>query len=104
MTRGEVWWAAFPKPAGRRPVVLLSRDESYRVRQLVTIASVTTAVRGIPVEVPLGPGDGLPRACAVNCDTLTTIPKTFLVHQITRLSPAKLQQLDDAIKFALDLP
>jgi mRNA interferase MazF len=49
--RGEVWWANLPAPAGRRPVVLISRNEAYRVRALVTIAPVTTRIRGIPVEV-----------------------------------------------------
>ena len=31
MRRGEVWWADLPAPAGRRPVVLLSRNEAYAV-------------------------------------------------------------------------
>ena len=51
--------ADLPRQAGRRPVILLSRDEAYEVRRLVTVAPVTTRVRGIPVEVPLGPKDAL---------------------------------------------
>ncbi len=51
MKRGEVWWAEQPKPIGKRPVVLLSRDEAYKVRNAVTIAQVTTTARKIPVEV-----------------------------------------------------
>ena len=104
MKRGEVWWAALPAPAGRRPVVLLSRDEAYRVRNLVTIAPVTTRIRDIPVEVRLEPSDGLPRECAINLDTITTIPKSLLVDRIALLSPEKLQAINEAIKFALDLP
>lgn len=65
MRRGEVWWANLDPPAGRRPALLLSRDDAYAVRLLVTIAPVTTRMRGIPVEVPLGPADGLDRPCAV---------------------------------------
>jgi len=103
MKRGEVWWASLPRPAGRRPVVLLSRDESYQVRNLVTIAPITTRIRNIPVEVRLGPSDGLPRNCAINLDTITTIPKTLLVDRITLLNPEKIQALNEAIKFALDL-
>jgi mRNA interferase MazF len=57
MQRGEVWWAKLPSPIGRRPVVLLSRDEAYAVRNAVTVAEVTSTVRGIPVEVELGPED-----------------------------------------------
>ena len=104
MKRGEVWWALLPKPAGRRPVVLLSRDESYQVRNLVTIAPVTTRIRDIPVEVRLGLSDGLPRECAINLDTITTIPKSLLVDRITLLRPEKLQAANEAIKFALELP
>src|SRR5947199_10761165 len=66
MRRGEVWWADLPPPAGRRPVVLLSRNEAYAVRQLVIVAPITTRVRRIPTEVPLGPEEGLPKASAVN--------------------------------------
>jgi mRNA interferase MazF len=103
MKRGEVWWATLPKPAGKRPVVLLSRDEAYQVRNLVTVAPVTTRIRNIPVEVQLGRADGLPRACAVNLDTITTIPKSLLVDRITFLNPKKIQALNEAIQFALDL-
>lgn len=53
MKRGEVWWAAQPAPIGKRPVVLLSRDEAYKVRNAITIAQITTTVRNIPVEVLL---------------------------------------------------
>jgi mRNA interferase MazF len=59
MQRGEVWWAKLPSPIGRRPVVLLSRDEAYAVRNAVTVAKVTSTVRGIPVEVELGLEVGL---------------------------------------------
>jgi mRNA interferase MazF len=38
MRRGEVWWANLPKPVGRRPVVLLSRNAAYPVGASVTVA------------------------------------------------------------------
>jgi mRNA interferase MazF len=103
MRRGEIWWAELPAPAGRRPVVLLSRDEAYAVRELVTVAPVTTRIRNIPVEVPLGRGDGLPRRCVVNLDTVTTIPRRSLVDPIARLSRQKLGSVDKALMFALGL-
>ncbi len=103
MRRGEVWWAELPKPARARPVVLLSRNEAYAVRELVTVAPVTTRVRNIPVEVPLGREDGLSKRCAANLDTITTIPKTALSRQVTVLSPEKLFAVDRALRFALGL-
>ena len=104
MQRGEVWWADLPAPAGRRPVVLLSRNEAYAVRELVTIAPVTTRIRQIPTEVLLGEDEGLPKRCVANLDTITTIPRNTLTERITSLAPEKLAALERALKFALGLP
>jgi len=101
--RGEIWWAELPRPAGRRPVILLSRDEAYEVRLLVTVAPVTTRVRGIPVEVPLGPKDGMPRECVANLDIVTTIPKDALRERLAVLSRSKMTAVDAALRFALGL-
>ena len=103
MRRGEVWWADLPKPAGRRPVVLISRDEAYAIRGLVTIVPVTTTIRDIPVEVRLGRDEGLPRACVANADTIATIPKAALADYAGVLGADKMAALDGAIRFALGL-
>ena len=103
MRRGEVWWAELPPPAGRRPVVLLSRDEAYPVRELVTVAPLTTRSRRIPSEVTLGRADGLPRRCVANLDTITTIPKRMLTHRLCTLGPGKRAAVDRALRFALGL-
>jgi len=103
MRRGEVWWAQLPAPAGRRPVVLLSRNEAYVVRELVTVAPITTRVRRIPTEVPLGVDDGLPKACVANLDTLATIPRRALSRRITALGPEKISAIEEALRFALAL-
>jgi mRNA interferase MazF len=84
-------------------VTLLSRDDAYEVRQLVTVAPVTTRVRGIPVEVPLGPKDGMPRDCVVKLDTVTTIPKDALKERLTVVSRAKMTAVEAALRFALGL-
>src|SRR5713101_9434117 len=101
MRRGEIWWAELPAPAGQRPVVLISRNEAYAVRELVTVAPVTTRIREIPTEVPLTAADGLPRRCVINLDTLTTIPKRTLKNRIASLRADKLAALDAALRFAL---
>ena len=103
MRRGEVWWAELPLPIGRRPVVLLSRDEAYAVRNAVTVAEVTTTIRGIPVEVELGPEDGLPKKCVVNLDTIVTIRKDLLIERLAILRDEKIEQINSAIKFTLPI-
>jgi mRNA interferase MazF len=103
MRRGELWWAHLPPPTGRRLVVLLSRNEAYSVRQLVTVAPVTTRIRRIPTEVALGEAEGLPKACVANLDTIATIPKAALREQISSLDPGKIAAVERALKFALGL-
>ncbi len=103
MRRGEIWWAELEPPTGRRPVVLLSRDEAYSVRSLVIVAPVTTRIRNVPSEVPLVADDGVPHDCVANLDTITTIPKECLHSRLTTLSPRKLKEIEAAIHFALGL-
>ena len=103
MRRGEIWWANLSPPAGRRPVLLLSRDDAYQVRSLCIAAPVTTRIRGIPTEVRLGPETGLPQRSAINLDTLVTIPLAALQERVTSLDPGKLKAVDAALHFALGL-
>lgn len=103
MRRGEVWWAQFPGLAGHRPAVLLSRDSAYAVRLSVTVAPVTSRIRGIPVEVEMGPDDGLPMESVANLDDITTIAKSRLQSRIATLGNEKLQAVERALRFALGL-
>jgi|SRR4030042_3649387 len=103
MKRGEIWWAELEPPVGRRPVLLLSRDEAYSVRELVIVAPVTTRVRNIPSEVPLGLENGLPKPCVVNLDTITTIAKASLRDRLTTLSVEKQKSVEVALHFALGM-
>jgi mRNA interferase MazF len=101
MRRGEIWWAELNPPAGRRPVLLLSRDEAYSVRELVAVAPVTTRICHIPSEVTLGLKDGLPKPCVINMDTITTIAKTNLQNKLTALSREKQKAVEAALHFTL---
>lgn len=83
--------------------MLLSRDAAYAVRTSITVAPVTRTIRDIPVEVPLGREDGLPDRCVANLDDLTTVPKSLLRERVSVLSDARLAEIEDAIRFALDL-
>jgi mRNA interferase MazF len=104
MKRSELWWATFPAPIGRRPVVLVSRELAYAVRANVTVVEVTTRIRGLETEVPLGPREGLPRKCVANADNLHTIARSHLDARIGALSAEKARALDAAIKLSLALP
>jgi mRNA interferase MazF len=81
----------------------MSRNEAYAVRALVTVAPVTTRIRTIPTEVPLGREDGLPKRCVVNLDTVTRIPKESLGSRVSTLSGEKLGAVERALLFALGI-
>jgi mRNA-degrading endonuclease toxin of MazEF toxin-antitoxin module len=85
-------------------VVLLSRDETYGVRNRATVAYVTSRIRDIPVEVPLESEEGLPQRCVVNLDNINTIRLDRLQELIAPLGAAKIEAIEAAIRFALGLP
>jgi mRNA interferase MazF len=97
----EIWWADLPKPAGRRPVLLLSRTSAYSYLQKLIVAEVTTNVRGIPIEVPLASREGVTKHCVVNCDNLRTIAKSTLVKKLGSLHPSRYQEVKRAVGYAL---
>ena len=97
---GEIWWAAADK---RRPVLIVSRDDTRGARTLTTVASITRTARGLASEVEIDQREGLPVPCVANCDALTTIAKARLIRRVGRLSEVKLMELDDALRFALQL-
>jgi mRNA interferase MazF len=104
MRRGEIWWANLPEPWGRRPALLLARDEAYDVLTWVVVAPITTTVRSIPTAIPLTPeADGVPRACAAALDNIQAIHKSWLDARITSLGADRMHQIDGAVHFALDL-
>ncbi len=103
MRRGEVWWAVLPPPAGRRPVVVLTRDAVIDKRTSRTVAPITRTARGISVEVPLNEKDGMPVNCVVNLDGIITLQKGALDFRIAVLAPEKMAAISRAVVFAFDL-
>lgn len=97
---GEIWETEIGK---LRPVVVVSRDDVGGRRDSTTVAVITSTVRGHPGEVLLDHRDGLPNVCVINCDDLHSIRKTRLERRIGRLSETKIEALDDALRFALQL-
>lgn len=102
MNRGEVWWMA--GSGGRRPGCILTRDEAIPLLRSVLIAPATTLIRGIPTEVELDPGDGMPKPCALSLDNLQAVSKSHLESRITSLSAERMNQLCAALAAATDCP
>ena len=103
MRRGEIWFAELDQPIGTRPVLLLTRNSVIDGRTSLTVAPITRTIRDIRSHVLLEEKDGLRVKCAVNLDDIATIPRSLLTNRITMLSAEKMQEVNDAIIFALDL-
>jgi mRNA interferase MazF len=103
MKHGEVRWYTFKQPDKKRPVVILSRTSVIEYLGEITIAPITTTIRDIPSEVCLSQHDDMPRACAINCDRIQTVSKGKIGALIMMLSAAKLDELKQAVCFALEL-
>lgn len=83
-------------------MLVLSRDAVLGVLRRPLVAPLTTRVRGIPTEVPLDAGDGLPRACVVSLDNVRPMPMSHLVERISRLDDARMEEVCEALRFATD--
>lgn len=101
MKRGEVRWYTFSPPDKRRPVLILTRDSATGYLNALTIAPITTTIRNIPSEIFLSREDGLLNDCAANLDNIQTVPKSKIGPLITTLSSARMEEIEQAISFAL---
>lgn len=86
-----------------RPVLVLTRELVRPLLANVTVAPITTTVRGLSTEVPVGPRNGLNQSSVVSCDNIATIPVDALGSRIGWLLPAQELALTAAILAAFDL-
>jgi len=105
MRRGEVWWAEFDE---RRPVVLLSEEESSEFLAMQVVAPADADISGLGIEVAVGVPEGLPfegvlrfaipRPGFTPCTWLTTLSRDDLIERAGALSTAKLSEIDNALR------
>jgi mRNA interferase MazF len=86
-----------------RPVLILTRELVRPHLTTVTIAPITTTIRGLSTEVSVDAANGLAGPSVVSCDNITTIPTSALGEQLGVLLDRQEQLLSDAIRAALDL-
>lgn len=86
-----------------RPVVVLTRELVRPHMARVTVAPITSTIRGLSTEIPVGQANGLDHACVVSCDNIVTVPTSALGRQIGYLLPAQETSLTAAIHAAFDL-
>jgi mRNA interferase MazF len=100
--RGEVWWCELAE-AGRRPVVVLSRDAAIPRLRRALVAPCTTTIRGLASEVVLEPvDDPIPRRSAVNLDLVESVSVAVLVDRLGRLADSRMREVCAALSVAVD--
>jgi mRNA interferase MazF len=97
--RGEVWLAELDKT---RPVIVLTRDPLGRLLHSVVVAPVTSTVRGLSTEVPLGSEDGIRHPSVANLDTVQLLSRERFRRRVGRARPATVTALCAALSIAVD--
>lgn len=101
VARGDVRLYRFAVPDKRRPVVVLTRDSAIRYLSTVTVAPVTSTIRGVPSEVLLSEEDGMKGRCAVNLHNAVTVSQQRLGKRVGQLGPRRMSEICSALRFSL---
>lgn len=101
IARGDVRLYQFAPPDKTRPVVVLTRDSAVAYLSTVTVAPITSTIRGVPSEVVLGEDDGMRQACAVNLHNAVTVPQQRVGKRVARLSALRMSEICAALRFSL---
>jgi mRNA interferase MazF len=86
-----------------RPVVVLTREQVRPYISRITVAPITSTIRGLSTEVPVDEGNGLDHESVISLDNVVTIPAGDLEHLIGYLTPEQDQAVAAAIVAAFDL-
>lgn len=87
----------------RRPALILTRQSRLHLLTWVTVAPITSTVRGITSELPVGPRNGLDHDSVVSCDNITTVRLTSVGETIGLLFDDQEPALARAVSDAFDL-
>ena len=99
--RGDVRLVRFPPPDKPRPELVRTRSSALEYLSRVTVAPITSAVRGVPSEVLLDADDGMKQPCVVNLHNVVTVPRDALGRRVGRLPRDRMREVCTALAFAL---
>ncbi len=86
-----------------RPVLVLTRELVRPHLNTVTVAAITSTVRGLSTEVAVDAANGIQQPSVITCDHVTTIPASALGPQVGLLLDHQEPALSEAIRAAFDL-
>ena len=100
LNRGEIWLLHMPQPDKRRPVLVLSRPSLIGLLHTVTVAAITSTLRGSPTEVEIGVAEGLKQVSCVNLCNLFTVRQHDLRTFVGSAGPQKMADVCKALAIA----
>ncbi len=100
LNRGEIWLLDLPRPDKKRPVLILSRPSLIRLLHTVTVAAITSTLRGAPTEVEIGVAEGLKGTSCVNLCNLFTVRQNELRIFVGTVGREKMQMVCRALAIA----
>jgi mRNA interferase MazF len=101
LERGEVRLCRFASPDKERPVLILTRSSAIPYLSRVSVAPITSTIRGVPSEVALGVEDGMRRPCVANLYNVVTVAQNVLGRRLAQLSAGRMREVCAALGFAL---
>jgi mRNA interferase MazF len=101
IARGDIRLYQFAPPDKKRPVVVLTRGSAIVYLSNVTVAPITSTIRGVPSEVVLDEDDGMKAPCAVNLHNAITVSQERLGQRVAQLRPSRMAEICAAIRFSL---
>jgi len=101
IARGDIRLYSFAPPDKKRPVVVLTRNSAIGYLSTVTVAPITSTIRGVPSEVVLSEEDGVKAPCAVNLHNPVTVLQERLGRRVAQLSSLRMSEICAALRFSL---
>lgn len=99
VARGDVRLYQFDSPDKKRPVVVLTRNSAIAYLATVTVAPITSTIRGVPSEIVLGEEDGMKAPCALNLHNAVTVSQSRLGRRVAQLSSLRMTEVCSALRF-----
>jgi mRNA interferase MazF len=103
MNRGDIWSIDLGGRIGRRPVVVLTRQNVLPYVDKVTVAEITTKGKGYPTEIDIDQKANLPKASLVQADNVHTVPKQRLDKYVGTLDRETMREVSRKVILALEL-
>ena len=101
IAQGDIRLYQFAPPDKKRQAVVLTRNSAIAYLSTITVAPITSTIRGVPSEVVLSEEDGMKTPCAVNLHNAVTVSQDRLGKRVAQLNSLRMNEICAALRFSL---